>query len=780
MKKVKFRPFLNIILTIGLTLSLLCNANAAAGGTASTSESENIGPASTTENDNIGPASTSESENIGPASTSESENIGTAPTDQENGGAVDTPTSDPGTEIGVVTVKATKSQDDQVAHDANLGVLGAKDFMDTPFNVTGYTAATIEDEQAETLYDVLVNDPSVRFTTSADGPNENYKIRGFDLNFQHLYFNGMQGLAPHHRVPVEFLERVEALKGPSSFLYGGVNTSVGGAINLVPKRAGEENITTFTTDYASASYFGGHFDLGRRFGANKEWGIRCNGVLADGDSQTDGQTKERSLGALAVDYRSDKWRLSLDTYRSEESYDNGAVSNYYLANGYVEAPDGSTNLYQGTSGAIKNTGVLFKGECDIRDNLTAYAGIGTLSVDAIGFINGNHVYLKYDDGTAYLRNLYKQYFWTETTSAELGLRGVYRTGVVNHQVVLGANLQDTDYSNAFTTYIPGSYSILTYLNNPVSFGSEYDGVTQPDRGNKTLVTQLSSLVLSDTLSFAEDKVQLTLGVRRQNVDQTTYKYANNLAAGDPTSTINYKSDAVTPLVGLVFKPRDGLVALYANYIEALSPGTVVGAGFDNANEVLEPYKTKQHEVGVKWDQGNFAHTLALFQIEMPGLMTLNNIYSYDGEQRHRGVEWNIFGSVVQGLRLLGGIAYTHGELVRSNVSANNGNFPFGVPEWTVNTGVEWDAPWHKDLCLSLRAIYTGSQYINNANTIKIPDWVRWDIGARYKTVIRMTPVVFRVNIENLFDEHYWAGCFNETYVTLGAPRTFKLSATMRF
>ncbi len=282
--------------------------------------------------------------------------------------------------------------------------------MDTPFNVTSYTAQTMEDKQANTLYDVLINDPSIRFTTSAGHSNENYMIRGLTVNYAHLYFNGMLGIAPQYRVPVEFLERVEVLKGPSSFLYGGVSTSVGGAINLVPKRAGEEDITTFTTSYTSSSHLGGHLDIGRRFGKNKEWGVRFNGVYADGETETDGQSKERMLGTLGVDYRSDKWRLSLDAYGSQENSENGAASMYRLSTGYVKAPDGSTNAYKGTSGAVRNNGILFKGEYDIQDNLTAYGGIGTASVNATGLIQGNHIYDIKTDGSAIVRNVFKQNF----------------------------------------------------------------------------------------------------------------------------------------------------------------------------------------------------------------------------------------------------------------------------------------------------------------------------------------------------------------------------------
>ncbi len=693
----------------------------------------------------------------------------------------DSQNGDSATEVAVTEVEVTESKDEQVARDANIGVLGDKDFMDTPFNVTSYTDQVIEDQQADTLYDVLINDPSVRYSTSAGHHNENYMIRGLEVNYQHLYFNGVQGMAPNHNVPVEFLERVEVLKGPSSFLYGGMNTSVGGAINLVPKRAGEEDITNFTTSYASSSHWGGHLDLGRRFGENKEWGVRFNGLYADGETATDDQSRERLLGALGLDYRRDKWRFSLDAYSSEVTNDNGAISMYSLAKyGHVKAPDGSTNAYKGTSGTMENTGVLLKGEYDIRDNLTAYAGIGTLSADATGYINGNHVLELQPDGSAKLRTVFKQYFWIENTSSVLGLRGTYQTGAVKHQIVLGADFMDTDYSNAFDqNSAANNYPIN--INNPGSVADFFNNLAQPAKGNKTRVTELSSFLLSDTLSFNEDKVQLTLGVRRQNIDQTGYTYSSNLQTGEPTKITFYESDATTPMVGLIVKPWGKSVSLYANYIEALLPGTVVGITYNNANEVLEPYKTNQHEIGVKWDKGNFANTLAFFQIEVPSYTTINNIYSYGGEQRNRGIEWNTFGSVAKNFRLLGGLAYTDAELVRSNTSANNGNTPLGVPEWTANAGVEWDTPWVRDLTFSLRAIYTGSQYINNANTIEIPSWMRYDIGARYKTIINETPITYRLSVENLFDEHYWAGCFGQdNFATLGGPRTFKLSATMQF
>ncbi|WP_434131095.1 TonB-dependent siderophore receptor [Sporomusa sphaeroides] len=673
----------------------------------------------------------------------------------------------------------------QVARGASLGVLGNRDFMDTPFSVTSYTARIIEDQQANTLYDVLINDPSVRFTTPTGQAAEYYKIRGLDVAMEHLYFNGMPGLAPYYRVPVEFLERVEVLKGPGSLLYGGVNASVGGAINLVPKRAGAEDVTSFTTNYTSSSHWGGHLDLGRRFGKNKEWGIRINGMYADGNTETDGQSRERLLGALGLDYRHDRWRLSLDAYGSQDYYENGLISMYQLQSNNIKAPHGSTNLLKGTTGAIRNNGILFKGEYDLQENLTSYFSFGKAASRATGFVNGNHILLVQADGTAYPRNLFKQYFWNDATSSELGLRGNYQTGSVKHQLVLSSSFLNNEYSSTFNRYVTTPYMSgypISIYDDSFSFADLFDKVAWTGKGGKTATSDLTSYLLADTLSFREDKVQLTLGVRRQSVK------TKNFNAVTGARTAEHDADKTLPLVGFVVKPWGNSVALYGNYMEALSPGAEVGStlGYTNSGQLMAPYISKQKEIGVKWDKGKFANTLSVFQINRPNTMIVTNslnqkTQTYDGEQESRGVEWNTFGEIAENVRLLGGISYLQGEITNAADAATKGNTPFGIPKWTMNAGVEWDTPWNKDLTLSLRAVYTDSQYINNANTIKLPSWVRYDIGARYKTEINNLPVTYRLSVENLFDKKYWAGAFSmEGFATLGGPRTVKLSATMQF
>lgn len=203
----------------------------------------------------------------------------------------------------------------QVAHGGQLGLLGNRDLMNTPFNQTSYTSKLMQNQQIKYIADVLQNDPSVLVDTGPSGGADNFIIRGFDAGNGDMLFNGMAGIAPtwFNSMMSESIERVEVLKGPSALLNGaGALGSIGGMINLVPKRAGDDPLTQATLDHASNSQFGGHVDIGRRFGDNKEFGVRFNGVYRDGDTPIDHQSRESRLVTLALDYRGERLRLSAD------------------------------------------------------------------------------------------------------------------------------------------------------------------------------------------------------------------------------------------------------------------------------------------------------------------------------------------------------------------------------------------------------------------------------------------------------------------------------------
>ncbi len=92
--------------------------------------------------------------------------------------------------------------------------------MDTPFSTVNYTSELIEDIQARTLADIITNDASVRTTTSTGGFGEDFQIRGFSVGTGDVGMNGLYGLLSANRLPLEFVERVEVLKGPGTLMRG--------------------------------------------------------------------------------------------------------------------------------------------------------------------------------------------------------------------------------------------------------------------------------------------------------------------------------------------------------------------------------------------------------------------------------------------------------------------------------------------------------------------------------------------------------------------------------
>lgn len=657
----------------------------------------------------------------------------------------------------------------QVARQGKAGILGQRDFLDVPFNVTNYTADIVADQQARSIGDVLQNDPSVRQTSARTNINEDFSIRGFTVASQDIALNGMYGLMPYFRVPVEMAERIEVLKGPSSLLNGmPPSGNVGGSINIVPKRAADEALSRFGVTYMSDSVFGGTADLGRRFGDNNAFGVRLNGMYRKGDTTIDRQKLEEFMGSLALDYRGERLRVTADFINQQETI-NVVVRQFTVGAGLTSmprAPDNTLNYPGYGRSQMKDRSMVLRGEYDITDAIMVYAGIGSRNsqMDAVA---GNPV-LNSANGNFSSMAMW-QLFEVKSESFEAGSRFKFNTGPVGHQVSAGVTKVS---QNTNIHFVPVSGNINNNIFSPVYLSTpSTSGLA--DNMVRFGATTLTSYALADTLSFLDETVQVTLGARHQNVEQQAY----SLPTGDKSGA-KYDQGAVTPVAGVVFKPWER-VSLYANYIEGLSQGQVAPVGTTNAGQTFSPYKTKQKEAGVKMDWGKLATTVSVFEIERPSAVTAANTFSVSGEQRNRGAEVNVFGEVVPGVRLLGGGAYTQGKLVKTQGGTFDGNTAVGVPDWQVSLGGEWDPVPVSGLTLTSRVIYTSKQYVDQANNLSIPSITRFDIGARYKARLNDTPVTLRANIENLFNRDYW-NTSNEGYIYLGMPRTLLLSATADF
>lgn len=109
----------------------------------------------------------------------------------------------------------------QVNSGGRVGLLGDKDFMETPFNTISYTEKFTQDRQAQTITDVIsATDPTVFSNGVAASWSENYSIRGFSSSSSDMTLGGLYGMAPYYRTTPEMFERIEVLKGPSALLNG--------------------------------------------------------------------------------------------------------------------------------------------------------------------------------------------------------------------------------------------------------------------------------------------------------------------------------------------------------------------------------------------------------------------------------------------------------------------------------------------------------------------------------------------------------------------------------
>lgn len=665
----------------------------------------------------------------------------------------------------------------QVARGGRVGILGNKDYMDTPFTSTNYTSQLIEDQQARSVADVLQNDPSVRIARGFGNFQELYVVRGFPLYSDDISYNGLYGLLPRQYVASEFIERVEVFRGASAFLNGAApgGTGIGGAINILPKRAPNDPLTRLTVGAETNGFGTASADIARRFGEEDRFGVRLNMAKRDGETSVKDQDRTLDMFALGLDYQGDRLRLSADIGHQYHFIDRPLPS-VTPTGGIPSAPDAKDNYGQSwTYSKEKQTFGTFRAEYDLSDAVTTWAAAGMRKGEEKNVLanpssNANGV------TTATRFDNYRE---ETVTTGEVGMRFNLQTGPVSHEWVVSGAMYDTkdrnayaasDYDNPFAGSIYNPYDTAKPEN--INFGGS---MSDP---NITARTHTQSLAIADTLGFFDNQLLVTLGARRQGLDITGYDYDS----GNRTS--KYKKYETTPVAGVVYKLTDE-TSIYANYIEGLAAGDTApkDGSVDNPGEVLAPYVSKQTEIGLKYDGGSLGASLAIFNTERPFSTNDNRVFREGGEQRNRGIELSAFGEPVLGVRVLGGVTLLDAEQKKTVNGTNDGNDAIGVPKLQANIGTEWDVPSVGGLTLTSLVVHTGKQYASADNDLRLPSWTRLDLGARYKLKLDERDVTLRARLDNVTGRDYWAstgGYPGRNYLTLGEPRTLSVSATVDF
>lgn len=658
-----------------------------------------------------------------------------------------------------------------VSREGNLGRLGNKDLMDMPFTQTSFTEKTIEkfNDPSAQLTGVLVNTPSVK--SSSYTLYNDFSIRGIGMTGYNLYVNGVPGMFTQSTIPTDFVGRVEVIAGPAMGFNGTTTRqSAGGLVNLYTKRAGDEDITRYTQTFSGSSSFGGHIDVSRRFGNNKQWGLRINAQSTSGEELTSvGEDLTNRDIFINLDHQDDKSKTNLFAGYSFSELEKSARW-LQFGSGVTKLPDAPSNkmnyAYDGQGAALDRWMAVLNHEQKMSDDWTAFFNGGFCRYDLYRNKTGraSEPYTVFNndgdfnsidrDGPLKLTNYY----------GELGVKGNVYTGKVKHNIVFSLDKSwSTQWAGGYGN-TPRAFAGNIYVGRTANFNPDL-GIDHIYKGNNQ---KFWGVALVDTLEYG--KAQLMLGVHNQHSDVTTY--SRGIKSGSVSSS------ATSPIYGFIYKPTENL-SLYASHTESFAGGTAVTNSkyTGNRGEILDPAKTKQNEIGVKYEQGDLLATLSAFDIKRAGTADEYRgglLYcTQDGEDEYKGVELSVNGKLAPKWNIMGGLMYLDAKRNKTDEGKYDGYRINGASKWNGVLALEYKA--NDDFSVLLRGLYNGSSTINNQK-LNVPAYFTVDLGVTWKTKLNKTPVTLTAMCYNLTNKDYWMPQSGTNYLALANPRTVMLSA----
>lgn len=661
---------------------------------------------------------------------------------------------------------------------------------ETPQSVSVVTRQRMEDERMETLDDVLKS--STGITTSYNGSERaNWYARGErieTLQIDGLPMSIADGFsADSLSLPATVLyDRVEITRGANGLLQGSGSPSA--AINMVRKRPTQERQAELTLGAGSWGQRSLQLDAGGPL--NEAGTLRARGVAYTGQSDTfrDTGSKDNRLlyGIVEADLGPDTQLAAGLVWQDDRNggYDWGGLSTRL---------DGSFYPFSPKVSLTPSWAFLDKRNRQYFVELTQRFGEDwkmTLSANRISstsqMLGRSTRHLSLNDEDLQMRASRLNY---DDQRKNLGIhvQGKYQLLGRRHELMLGANVQDSDwfYDNASV----GAYSGL----NPLGFNP--DAIPYPTSVVNSRSFEGSSK--KDTGVYVATRLdlphanKLIVGGRLSWVD---YRAFNSWSSTPST----YKATReFTPYVGLVHELSESLSA-YASYTEIFKPQSNV----DAAGGLLPPVIGSNYEAGLKqslW-HGAFNASMAVFRTDQTNLaraVATRDIcfspavtcYEAAGKIRNQGVEFDVSGELARGLQLAMGYTYNQSR----NLTGGQAGQPYNtqLPRHTVRLSAMWrptgPSAWRVGANLQAQSgIYqteasTGYQSYGNGS---LPYRIRQDAYAVVGLMVayQLTPhAELQLNIANLFDKRYYSTIGGTNWGNfMGAPRSAAVTLRARF
>ena len=650
--------------------------------------------------------------------------------------------------------------------------------LETPASVSVIDRQRMQDLGIHNSTDAMKLDAAVSDSYNAVGYAENFSIRGFSLDNTSSYRKDGLAIPGDTQIPLENKERIEVLKGLAG-LQAGV-AAPGGIINYVTKRPTNTDLRAATFEVRERGTLYGSIDLGGRF-EDRRFGYRINAAAEKLRSYVKGADGERQFVSGAFDWQiTPDALLQLDLDYQHKS--QLSVPGYQLIRN-VSLPTGisQTMLLNDQPWAkpvdTKSTNAGLRFEYRLSDDWKA-----SVSMNKHWFRRDDYTAFPYgcsNEGDGYYPGFcsngdYDVYDYRSVGErktpfgAQAMVQGKFATGAVRHELTAGASLFTRhDKANAYVYEYAGFSNIYHNIIVPPAPGTLIPGPDDRNENERALFVQ--------DIAALSPQLKLHAGLRYVQV-----KRDQGLAHTDEGFAL--------PNVALVY----GLSQDW-NVYGALSHGLEHGGiapvdpahPLTNENQALAPSRSKQVEVGVKGAIGkDTTVSAALFQIRKGHEFTDESISTYvrRGESTHRGVELSAQGRVLAGLEYGASLLALHTEQQGTGQADFDGKRVTDVPNFKSSVWLEYAVPAVAGLKVNAAWQYTGAKWFDLANTVDVPAYHLFDLGASYATRVAGMSTTLRFGVNNVFDKFYWRDVTPALggYLLTGAPRTFRASAQFDF
>jgi iron complex outermembrane receptor protein len=633
-----------------------------------------------------------------------------------------------------------------------------------PMSVDTIGAPLLAAQDAHVLGDALRDSAGVGIHTES-GAGDFFLIRGFDSETSALVMTDGVTEPVTSFYQLYNVDRVDVLKGPASFLYGG--DPLAGAVNLVRKQpvAGE---------FVDAAVEGGSFGT-RQGTVDSNWssqdgqfGLRLNGLWDATDGWRDG--RDGRVGAVnpTFAWRTGDSTLVVSAERMEDSYSPDAglplvgnqVANVPASRSYqspYDRSDQELDRFQ-IDWETKLGDVTLHDKAYYRE--LTWTSDGTLLdgvfPDQTGDLQVARTLVLLDDRQAFYGN-------------QLEAGGSVATGPVTHHLEGGVELQRRDDTYSLNVGFLPNLSLFS----PVETAQ---GPVQLIPGQSTAGdTRMLILApyLQDRLVFC-DQFQLMIGGR---YDRLNYR--------DPLNDTVRDDGQFSPMAGLTWSPVKEW-SLYADGGRGFAPPSsrVIGPAI--------PETGTQEEVGVKGAllDGRVRTSLALYNLERrnEAIPDADGFTEQTGSERSRGIEAEVSVSRLLGWTVVFNYAYdravfTHfaesvlisEEPPEVAVFDRTGNTPPLAPAHILNLWLSRRLPWW-GIGVGLGGRYVSSQFIAADNMYAIPAAFTMDATV----TVPAGPLEGRLVLRNLTDATYYTRGLGTTSVIPGAPFAIYAGFAMRW